>query len=401
MDPVVGKTHHKHSVPWILAILTFLLFVEVTGPEKILQIDTSVQSNTNLETSVAPLQFENGIALASSVSLNHINTPSPLHGIYITAWTAGTPKRLQKILDLYDNSILNAVVIDIKDATGKVSYMPLDPVLASTGVGTKRIRDLEEVIDAFHSRGIYVIGRVTVFQDPYYATVHPEDTYNNSSTGLVWKDYKGIAWLRADSVAVREHVQAIARDAYAQGFDEINFDYVRFPSDGDLKAIDLSHLTKSRAETMQDFFIGLDTDLRSDGIPISADVFGLTMSASDDVGIGQKATLIAPSVDALAPMVYPSHFWNGTYGIPVPAAEPYKVIYKSLSDGIAKLAAAGIDKSKLRPWLQDFDLGGVLYTPEMVTAQIQAAHDLGIDSWMMWDAANTYTPSVYKIESDQ
>lgn len=104
--------------------------------------------------------------------------------------------------------------------------------------------------------------------------------------------------------------------------------------------------------------------------------------------------LIAPYVDALAPMIYPSHFWNGTYGIPVPAKEPYTVISKSLSDGIAKLAAVGIEKEKLRPWLQDFDLLGVAYTPEMVRAQIQAAGDVGIESWMLWDPRNIYTEEV-------
>lgn len=398
-DTIETERHRRtHGIAIVFFALTFFLLVETIGPEKILHIDTGVQAVSNLEASILPPPLEDGITpvLDRQVSYgSHIPTPQEVRGMYITGWTAGTTKGLQRTLDLFEGSVLNAVVIDIKDATGRLSYQPLDPELVATGVGTRRISNLSGVIQEFHDRGIYVIGRLTVFQDPFYAAGHPEDTFVDIGTGDTWKDYKGIAWLRPDSLAVGQYTARIAHDAYAQGFDEINVDYVRYPSDGDLKSIDLSHLQKSKAETIQDFFVTLDAALQDSAIPLSADVFGLTMSASNDVGIGQKAVLIAPSVDALAPMLYPSHFWNGTYGIPVPAAEPYRVIYKSLSDGIAKLDAVGISKEKLRPWFQDFDLLGVPYTADMVHAQIQAARDLGINSWLMWDPRNTYTKEVY------
>lgn len=388
------RPHHTHWVAGIAFVLTFLLLVDTISPDMVR--DTT--SDMRLAPAVTIPTIQEPIAAPLLDDGAHLRTPIPLRGIYVTGWTAGTPKRLSHILSLFDKSDLNAVVVDIKDATGKLSYEPLDPTLKDTGVGTKRIRDLSGLIDEFHARGIYVIGRISVFQDPFYAPLHPDETLHDTRTGLPWEDYKGIKWLRPDSMAVREYVAAIARDAYAQGFDEINLDYVRFPSDGPLKDLDLTGFAKPKAETMQDFFVAMREALSD--IPLSADVFGLTMSAKDDVGIGQKATLIAPSVDALAPMVYPSHFWNGTYGIAVPAAEPYKVIHKSLSDGIAKLEAVGIDKSKLRPWFQDFDLVGVPYTAELVRAQIQAAHDLGIDSYMMWDPTNEYTREVYATKNE-
>lgn len=386
------RPHHTHWFAGIAFVLVFTLLVHTVGPDAV--VDTSVEARLQPAVTIPTIQEQ--IATPQVSQTAHLAVPQPLHGIYVTGWTAGTPKRLAHVLSLFDDSVLNAVVVDIKDATGKLSYEPLDPSLKETGVGTKRIRDLPGLISEFHARGIYVVGRLSVFQDPFYAPLHPEETLHDIRTGLPWADYKGINWLRPDSVAVREYVAAIARDAYAQGFDEINLDYVRFPSDGSLRDLDLSGFAKQKAETMQDFFVAIREDLID--IPLSADVFGLTMSAKDDVGIGQKAAFIAPSVDALAPMVYPSHFWNGTYGIPVPATEPYKVIYKSLSDGIAKLEAIGIDKSKLRPWFQDFDLVGVAYTPELVRAQIQAARDLGIESWMMWDPTNEYTREIYQLE---
>ena len=372
--------------------LTFVVLVRFLGPEQSLHIDTSAHVSSNIADPAVLPTFEQGIM--PHPSIDHIATPQPLRAIYLTGWSAGTPSRLSKALKLFDDSVLNAVVIDIKDATGRLSYQPQDPELVSIGVGTNRIASLSRVIQAFHDRGIYVIGRIAVFQDPYFAERYPEEAFVDTRTGDIWRDYKGIAWLRPDSTRVREYVARIARDAHAQGFDEINVDYVRFPSDGELKYLDTSGFTTSRAETMRSFFEALHTDLT--GIPLSADVFGLTMSARDDVGIGQKAELIAPYVDALAPMVYPSHFWNGTYGIAVPAQQPYEVIKRSLSDGIAKLEAVGVDKRKLRPWLQDFDLLGISYTSDMVRAQTDAAAELGIASWMMWDPANTYTPEVYK-----
>lgn len=336
------------------------------------------------------------VSIPTVAQSTHQPTPDPLRGIYLTGWTAGTTKGLNRAFTLIDEAAINAVIIDIKDATGRLSYQPQDSELIASGVGTNRIRDLSGLIAQLHARGVYVIGRLTVFQDPFYAQSHPEDTFTDTRTGALWTDYKNIAWLRPDRETVWDYTAAVARDAYAQGFDEINLDYVRYPSDGPLQFIDLTHMTKSKAEVIADFFVGMDQRLRQEGIPVSADVFGLTMSAKDDVGIGQKAVLIAPSVDALAPMLYPSHFWNGTYGIPVPAKEPYKVIYKSLSDGIAKLAAAGIPKEKLRPWFQDFDLLGISYTPDMVRAQIDAARDLGINSWMMWDPRGYYRIDAYQ-----
>lgn len=390
------RPHHTHWIALITFFLVLTLLVETVGPDT--RTLGTTPADTAMQTSVHTPELTQGIDAPTDASIMHVTTPDPLRGIYLTGWSAGTASRLTHVLSLFDDSVLNAVVIDIKDATGKLSYEPLDSTLKATGVGSRRIRDLAGVIAEFHARGIYVIGRISVFQDPFYAPLHPEETLHDTRTGLPWTDYKGIAWLRPDSIAVRDYVSAIAHDAYAQGFDEINLDYVRFPSDGPLKYLDLSGFAKPKAETMQDFFVAMRESLGD--IPFSADVFGLTMSARDDVGIGQKAALIAPSVDALAPMVYPSHFWNGTYGIPVPAAEPYKVIHKSLSDGIAKLAAIGIDKSKLRPWFQDFDLVGVHYTPELVQAQIEAAHDLGIESYMMWDPRNVYTAEVYKVEPE-
>lgn len=320
----------------------------------------------------------------------HRATPEALRALYLSGWSAGSARAVNRTLGLIDRRDINAVVIDIKDATGYLSYRPRDPVLLALGVGTRRIADLPGLIAKLHARNIYVIGRVAVFQDQFFAERFPDEAFHRIDTGEIWRDYKGIAWLRPDSQKVWDHTIAIAHDAYAQGFDEINLDYVRFPSDGPLAMLDTSMIKKSRAHTIKDFFAYMDTSIRGSRIPLSADIFGLTMSAKGDLGIGQILEFIAPHVDYVAPMIYPSHFAAGSYGYAQPAKHPGEVITRALGDGMQKLNAANIPTTILRPWLQDFDLGAV-YTADMVRAQIDASEELGVNSWMLWDPANTYT----------
>lgn len=321
----------------------------------------------------------------------HITMPTHVRGMYISGWTAGSKKNIDRLVELAKAKDINSVVIDIKDATGKLSYQPIDEALRVTGVGTRKIADLPELIERLHGEGIYVIGRVAVFQDPYRATLHPEDAFRNKTTGGVWRDDKGLAWLRADAESVWEYTVAIAHDAYAQGFDEINVDYVRYPSDGNLDTIENRAGPTVRAETIEQFFVYLDEYIRGVGIPLSADLFGLTMTAVGDIGIGQELLRIAPHVDIIAPMIYPSHFAPESYGISSPAEHPYEIIEYALADGINKLATIGIGPEKLRPWLQDFDLLGVPYTPAMVADQIRATEEHDIPGWLIWDPKNTYT----------
>lgn len=321
---------------------------------------------------------------------SHITTPESVRGIYLTSWTAGS-RNMSRIYNLIETTSINAVVIDIKDATGRLSYQPLDQNLRALGVGTNRIARLPELISKLHKNGVYVIGRVQVFQDPFFAALYPEEAYRNTSTLEVWKDHKGISWLRANSQKTWEYTVAIAKDAYAQGFDEINVDYVRFPSDGNLSLLDKTTFRQSRTDTLEGFFQYLDTEIRTAGIPLSADIFGLTMSAKGDLGIGQIVEKIAPYVDYVCPMIYPSHYAVGSFGYQSPSEYPYEIISRALKDGSRKLNAMGENPKKLRPWLQDFDLLGVTYDAEKVSAQINASSEQGIDSWLLWDPRNIYT----------
>ncbi len=341
-------------------------------------------------------ETEKGEEVAPPFVATHLKTPEAVKALYLTSWVSGVPKLRNHVISMIEKTEANAVVIDIKDYTGKISYVVSDPELAKIGSVENRIPDLRELIADLHTKNIYVIGRVAVFQDPYLITKYPEEAVKKSSDkNSNWKDRKGISWIDAGSLHAWEYAVAIGKDAYSQGFDEINYDYVRFPSDGNMQDIYYPISDgKPKHEVLRSFFEHLRTSFEGSPIITSLDLFGMTATVTDDMGIGQVLEDALPNVDFVDPMVYPSHFpptWNGFKN---PADHPYETIKITMDSAVARAKAMNIDPLKIRPWLQDFDLGAT-YTKEMVQAQIKATYDAGLTSWLMWDPANTYTPTAF------
>jgi len=346
--------------------------------------------------------------------VTHLATPEPVKAIYLTNWVAGTLARRDELIKLIDETELNAVVIDVKDYTGRLAWLPVDPELLATGVGEKRIADIEGLINQLHNKGVYVIGRISVFQDLFLAEKHPELAVKRASDGAIWRDRKGVAWLEAGNPKVWAYTARIARESYARGFDELNFDYIRFPSDGDLTDITYGYLVppETRADVLARFFKYLAEELGGIPAPRSIDLFGLVTVNHDDLGIGQVLERAEPYFDYICPMVYPSHYAAGFIGYPNPAEHPYEVTEYSLKSARQRLNFLSLlipDSStasstvpvvvpttitkysaKLRPWLQDFDLGAD-YTAPMVQAEKRATYDIGLTSWMLWNPSNRYT----------
>ncbi len=328
-------------------------------------------------------------------AVTHMKTPEPLKALYMTSYVAGHSQLRAGLVDLIDKTELNSVVIDIKDYTGRISFNVENPELAKFGSVEKRIPDIKEFIGLLHDKGIYVIGRISVFQDSFLVKTHPEYAVKTKS-GAVWKDRKGISWLDVGAKPVWDYIALIGNEAYSAGFDELNFDYIRFPSDGDMDDIAYPYSQgKIKSQVLKEFFAYLDRVFHPDditkNIPISADLFGMTTSNKDDLGIGQVLEDALAHFDYVAPMVYPSHYPPNFNGWKNPAAMPYEVISYAMKYAYDRAIMASTTPSKLRPWLQDFSIGGTSYTPAMVRAQIQATYDVGLTSWMMWNASNKYT----------
>jgi len=319
----------------------------------------------------------------------HIPTPDSVRAVYYTSWAAGHPRFRKEMFDLVDTTEINAVVIDVKDYSGRISFVVHDPELVREGAAEKRIPDVKELIDSLHEKGVYVIARISSFQDSYLVSRHPEWAVKTKS-GAIWQDRKGVKWLDAAATPVWDYLVRIGNEAYAQGFDELNFDYIRFPSDGNMKDIAYTWGEgKTRAQTMRSFFDYIHNAFASTSIVTSADLFGLVTSSNDDLGIGQVLEDALINFDYVAPMVYPSHFGKGYHGIEDPAAHPYDVIHASMSSAVTRATLATTSPFKLRPWLQAFNLGAT-YTPAMVRTQMQATYDVGLTSWMLWNAGAVY-----------
>ena len=353
--------------------------------------------------------------------VTHIAPPQQVRAAYMTSCIASTPKLRATLTKLVEKTELNAIIIDIKDYTGMISFDVEDPRFTLNSKGC-HIPDIKEYIAELHKKKIYVIGRVTVMQDSVYPKAHPDAAVKRKSDGGIWKDKKGLMFIDPGASDYWEYMVALGKASYAVGFDEINYDYIRFPSDGDMSNIKFTHTgTTSKPVMMKKFYSYLGGAMHKAGIPISADLFGMTTTNTDDLNIGQILEDALLHFDYVAPMVYPSHYPPGFNGWKDPNAVPYEIIkfamsravkradelekkisgYKSViigADGATSTAPAfvpkGIYSKKLRPWIQDFDYGKV-YTEADVRAQKKAVYDSGLNSWMSWDPSNKYTPSAY------
>lgn len=340
--------------------------------------------------------FGSTTILLNKKKIVHIKTPEPVKAVYMTSWVAGNEKLRNRVIDLIDGTEINSIVIDIKDYTGRISFKVDDEKLKEIGSVEDRIPDIVDLIDSLHEKNIYVIGRISSFQDSYFVKKFPQYAVKKKN-GEVWKDHKGISWLDAGAEPVWDYLVSIGNEAYTKGFDELNFDYIRFPSDGNMDDISYAFGNgRNRIQVMKDFYAFIDKSFRPNNIPISADLFGMTTSNSDDLGIGQILGNALIHFDYVSPMIYPSHYPPNFNGWPNPAKKPYEVIKFALEKGINKALIASTSPNKIRPWLQDFGINGVPYTPEMVREQIKATYDVGLTSWMMWNASNNYSLPAYE-----
>ncbi|MFA6397342.1 MAG: putative glycoside hydrolase [Candidatus Paceibacterota bacterium] len=324
--------------------------------------------------------------------MTHIKTPEAVKAIYMSSWVASDRTFRNKLIKIADETEINSLVIDIKDYTGMISFNVTDPYLKEIGSSKDRIKNIWEFISELHQKNIYVIGRIAVFQDPYFIKKRPDlAVKKKTDKTLVWKDRKGISWIDAGSEDMWDYTVAIAKEAYAVGFDEINFDYIRFPTDGDMQNIYFPVSNGlSKSEVMKNFFSYLREKLKDTGIPMSADVFGLVATSQDDLNIGQVLENTLPYFDYVSPMVYPSHYPRGWNGYKNPASKPYEIIKFAMDKAVERAKVMGENPLKMRPWIQDFNLGAT-YTPEMIRLEKKAIYDSGLNSFMIWDPGNTYT----------
>lgn len=340
---------------------------------------------------------------------------------------------MDNLIDLVDRTELNTLVIDIKNDEGRVVCDMDVPMVNEIGAVKRYVKDMPALIQKCKEKGIYLIARIVAFKDPFLAQAKPEWSLHNTD-GSVFKDKDGLAWVNPYEPGVWEYLVKTAQGAVALGFDEVQFDYIRFSTDRGMKNVDFgpASLGKSKEAAITEFTAFASEALHQSGAAVSADVYGIVIdSKTDQQIVGQDYNELAKYLDALSPMIYPSHYGPYNYNIPIPDAQPYDTVLAAMqsskkvlagiqpetaADGkpveadasvsgnaipvmtaaeIAALAPLPEVRATVRPWLQDFTAtwvkGHIKYGPEEIRAQIQAVYDAGYDEWILWNAANRYT----------
>jgi hypothetical protein len=355
----------------------------------------------------APVLSAEEVARADSIRNDSIErarivrvpTPDTLRGLYVNRW-ASLGQRMNQLIDVAKTTEVNSLVLDVKDDRGFVLYKSRVPLAAAIGADTNSImtqRKLRSILDTMVANGIYPIARVVVVKDPLLAAARPDWAIKRKSDMTPWIDKNGFPWLDPHQREVWQYAVDLAKEASDLGFSEVQFDYVRFPDEKRLISESVYPLARGRvrAEVIRDQLGFVRGALKHLQMLVTIDVFGLTATDTTDMGIGQKWEMFIDQADVVLPMVYPSHFAPGSYGIGNPNANPYATIDRAMKDVKARSSSIA-GAARVIPWYQDFTLGPPRYGEEQVRAQIRAGYDNGFHSWILWNPGSRYTISALR-----
>lgn len=318
----------------------------------------------------------------------------PIKGAYLSYYGVGDRTIRGRVLDMLDRTELNAIVIDVKGDRGFIPYESAVPLARECGaMGPVRARDFDELLGRLKAKGAHAIARVVAFKDDVLARHRRTWAVTDARTGGLWLDAEHLAWIDPCQEQAWTYPIAVATEAAEMGFDEIQFDYLRFPTDGPLDAARFAsaNTQSARLRAITAFLERARMALASTGARLAVDVFGYVAFNLDDTGIGQRLEEMAPLVDVLCPMAYPSAYHLGIPGYRNPVANPYAIVFETVRRARERTARGAVE---VRPWIQDFrDYAfdrRVFRAPEL-GAQMRGAIDAGATGWMLWNPQNRYT----------
>ena len=340
---------------------------------------------------------------AQAPVVQHVPRPDTLRGLYVNRWAA-LGRKMQQLIGVAKRTEVNALVIDVKDDRGFVLYRSSVPLARAIGADTNHAMSAANVralLDTLYANDIYPIARIVVAKDPLLAQAKLEWAIKKKTDLSPWLDKNGNPWLDPHHIEVWKYAADLALEAYGLGFSEVQFDYVRFPDEKRLIRETTYPLAKGRlrAQVIREQLGFLRSTLKPAGMPVTADVFGLTASDTTDMGIGQKWEMFVDQLDYVLPMVYPSHFAKGSYKIRNPNAHPYETLDHAFKDMIRRSATVA-GAAPVVPWYQDFTLGPPHYHAEQVRAQMKAGYDNGFQSWILWNPRSVYTLEALRPEKN-
>ncbi len=327
-------------------------------------------------------------------------TPIKVKGIYISAYVAGTQNLMDEIIQHIDETEINAVVIDVKDDNGRITFSMDSPVVSEIGAVKRFIPDIEGLMKKLKEHNIYTIARVVAFRDPYLPEYKPELALKLPD-GSIYRDSKGLAWVNPYKQEVWDYLVEVGIEASKAGFDEVQFDYIRFSTERGVNNVVYDEADtngRSKKDIITEFIEYAYDRLADQGVFVAADVFGAIIGGGvDSDAVGQSYGDMANHLDYICPMIYPSHYGAGYFGIDHPDTRPYDTILAALKGSKEDLGDHGTKEGRkivVRPWLQDFTASYldyyIEYGDEEVRQQIQAVYDAGYDEWLLWSAACRY-----------
>ncbi|MGO9015479.1 MAG: putative glycoside hydrolase [Dissulfurispiraceae bacterium] len=324
--------------------------------------------------------------------------PFTPRALYLTYYGIGDRTLRGAALKLIGETELNALVIDVKGDRGIVTYRSDIPLVSQVGAQRQVIvKDIKGLLQSLKEKGIYTIARIVVFKDDVLGTARP-DLAVRSQDGGIWRDRENLIWLDPSKRAVWDYNINIAVEAARNGFDEIQFDYVRFPDKKGLK-FSVPNDEENRVKYISGFLMEARRRLAPYNVFVAADIFGYVPWNLNDTQIGQRLDTIAPCVDYISLMLYPSGFQFGIPGYRNPVAHPYEIVYLSLKKSRERTQIAPV---RFRPWLQafkDYAFDKRHFNGGEIRSQIKAADEFGADGWMLWNPRNVYTADGLKKQS--
>ena len=319
------------------------------------------------------------------------HTTTTVRALYVNRFAVQSPKRMRQLLTIADETEINGFVLDIKDEFG-LNYVSKDTLVRRNAGRAGTIPHLKELLDTLRAHGIVSIARLVTFKDSVAARVNPAHTIRKAD-GSAWRDKQGLTWVDPFDQSIWEYNIRVAEEMARLGFDEIQFDYIRFPEP--YRSLPEQHFPDSRgrtkAQVLQDFLRVACKRINAAGARCTADIFGLVTTVRGPLEIGQEWEKISPVVEVVLPMTYPSHYPRGSFGLPKPNADPERVLQAANAKAHDRDIALKIAHPEhVRPWLQAFTLGSPAYGPEQLMAQKRGVYAAGYDGWVLWNPGTKY-----------
>ncbi len=396
--------HPLHHTRRLLPVAASLLLASCAGreavaargehvaPDPSTAAADSVAAAESLAIAVSALapSFPNSGGYQHTMELQRAKAPT-IRALYLNRFAIQNPAKMRRLLALADSTEINGFVVDIKDEFG-LNFHSEDPLLQKNAGTATKSRSMAAWVDSMRARGILPIARIVVFKDSVAARNNPEYVIRTAE-GSPWRDEKGLTWVNPYANTIWEYNFRVGDEAIRMGFGEIQFDYIRFPEPYRRLAPQVfpEHRDRGKTEALAEFLRTARERYAKHGIRTTADVFGLTTTVQGALEIGQRWEPLAQAVDVMLPMVYPSHYPRGSFGIARPNAEPQQIVHIAIARARVRNEAIGLtDGEYVRPWLQAFTLGQPRYEAEHLRAQKQGVYDAGYDGWVWWHPGSNY-----------